>query len=173
MRLTTPRFSGGGSPTATAILSTGYRLSALAPAQRAGAQRLCALAQTRSVDRIKECLSLEGKRKHLLARSISHFDPRRTCVDLDKRAMRRADTLHRYARHTEKSSGFLGCGNKFAPSGRHRPFSSSGWPQFSARSIWSDSCLYRRTRRLPRPPQIKSPPRIKVEIRASRSSLRP
>jgi hypothetical protein len=30
-------------------------LSALAPAQRAGAQRLCALAQMRSADRIEQC----------------------------------------------------------------------------------------------------------------------
>jgi hypothetical protein len=45
VRLTTPRFSGRGSPPAIGFLSTGYGLSALAPAQRAGAQRLCALCR--------------------------------------------------------------------------------------------------------------------------------
>ena len=75
-------------------------------------------------------------------------------------------------RVARKSSGFSGCGNNFAPSGRHRPFSSSGWSSFSARSIWADACLHRRTRRRPAP-RIKPPPRIKVKIRATRLRLQP
>src|SRR6516165_6428175 len=41
--LTTPRFSGRAPHAAMAVLSTGYRPLASCPAQRAGAQRLCAM----------------------------------------------------------------------------------------------------------------------------------
>jgi hypothetical protein len=44
VRLTTPRFSGRGPHAAMPVLSTGYRPLASCPAQRAGAQRLCAVA---------------------------------------------------------------------------------------------------------------------------------
>jgi hypothetical protein len=45
----TPRFSGRGSHAAMPVLSTGYRPLASCPAQRAGAQRLCAMVLTGSV----------------------------------------------------------------------------------------------------------------------------
>ena len=47
MRLTTPRFSGRAPHAAMAVLSTGYRPLASCPAQRAGAQRLCAMGHLR------------------------------------------------------------------------------------------------------------------------------
>jgi hypothetical protein len=48
--------------TPIAVLSIATGLSALAPAQRAGAQRLCALAQLRSTDGLSHCQLIEVDR---------------------------------------------------------------------------------------------------------------
>ena len=56
----------------------GAGLSALAPAQRAGAQRLCALARLRHADCIERCRLSGVTRKHLLRLSSSQFDPNPT-----------------------------------------------------------------------------------------------
>jgi hypothetical protein len=53
-------------------------LSALAPAQRAGAQRLCALALFGRDRRAGECPLLREERKSELLGTISVFDPYRT-----------------------------------------------------------------------------------------------
>src|SRR6267142_1327251 len=50
-------------------------LSALAPAQRAGAQRLCALAQSRRATRLDECLLLGEQRTCSGNATTSVFDP--------------------------------------------------------------------------------------------------
>ena len=49
LRFTAPRFSGRGSPALLLSSQLAMGLSALAPAQRAGAQRLCALGPSRQV----------------------------------------------------------------------------------------------------------------------------
>ena len=52
--MTTLRFSGRGSPAAMPVLSTGYRRLASCPAQRAGAQRLCAVTHCRRASLLPE-----------------------------------------------------------------------------------------------------------------------
>jgi hypothetical protein len=49
-------------------------LSALAPAQRAGAQRLCALAQVRSLDRIKQRQMMPSMISCTRATTMSNVD---------------------------------------------------------------------------------------------------
>jgi hypothetical protein len=65
-------------PPAIAVLSVGYALSVLAPAQRAVAQRLCALARPRPADLDQLCPVTGTSGLEMLTASLSHVDPYRT-----------------------------------------------------------------------------------------------
>src|ERR1039458_6342354 len=71
-----PQFSGRSSP--ALVLSSTTGLSALAPAQRAGAQRLCALAGLRHADRPGRCPVPGEDRKSPASGRIDAIDTERT-----------------------------------------------------------------------------------------------
>ena len=76
--MTTPRFSGRGSPPRYRLssqLATG--LSAHAPAQRAGAQRLCAMAPKLPIEDVRSPVANGGKADKSLASRLTGYDPDR------------------------------------------------------------------------------------------------